>query len=154
MVATLFAPFSLLSPLNPRNHQKSPFSSKNRAILSIDDSCKFIDDSCIYWRKQKSSINLRKNVWGEFPALLPLWKTKKQIMMKTTTTYSPMTACRNPKVSARNVAEYLVVPNIILPTNLYIYYILNLISSDGEICRQGASLAMRPAVSCLYTIKW
>ena len=39
------------------------------------------------------------------------------------------------------------------PTNLYIYYILNLISSDGEICRQGASLAMRPAVSCLYTIK-
>ena len=73
--------------------------------------------------------------------------------MKTTTTYSPMTACRNPKVSARNVAEYLVVPNILLPTNLYIYYILNLISSDGEICRQGASLAMRPAVSCLYTIK-
>ncbi|MBQ8769917.1 MAG: hypothetical protein IJZ60_02000 [Bacteroides sp.] len=38
-------------------------------------------------------------------------------MMKTTTTYSPMTACRNPKVSARNVAEYLVVPNIMLPTN-------------------------------------
>ena len=84
--------------------------------------------------------------------------------MKTTTTYSPMTACRNPKVSARNVAEYLVVPNIMLPTNqptnqptnLYIYYILNLISSDGEICRQGASLAMRPAVShpfpCLFSV--
>ena len=84
--------------------------------------------------------------------------------MKTTTTYSPMTACRNPKVSARNVAEYLVVSNIMLPTNqptnqptnLYIYYILNLISSDGEICRQGASLAMRPAVShpfpCLFSV--
>ena len=51
MVATLFAPFSLLFPLNPRNHQKSPISSKNRAILSIDDSCKFIDDSCTkHWR--------------------------------------------------------------------------------------------------------
>jgi len=42
------------------------------------------------------------------------------------------------------------------PTNLYIYNILNLISSDGEICRQGASLAMRPAVShpfpCLFSV--
>ena len=102
---------------------KSPKSSKIAFFIEkMGDFCPLtipaqnIDDSCIYWRKQKSSINLWKNVWGEFPALLPLWKTKKQ-MMKTTTTYSPMTACRNPKVSARNVAEYLVVPNIMLPTN-------------------------------------
>ena len=73
---------------------------------------------------------------------------KKKVRMKTTATYSPMNACRNPKVSARKVAEYLVVSNNMLPTNHYLY-ILNLISSDGEIDRQGASLATRPAGSCL-----
>jgi len=51
MVATLFVLFPLLFPLNPRNHQKSPFYRRLGRFLSIDDSCKFIDDSCTkHWR--------------------------------------------------------------------------------------------------------
>ncbi|MBQ3608629.1 MAG: hypothetical protein IJA03_01120 [Bacteroidaceae bacterium] len=58
-------------------------------------------------------------------------------MMKTTTTYSPMTACRNPKVSARNVAEYLVVPNIMLPTNQPTNQPIHLLYSESDFIRWG-----------------
>ena len=76
-------------------------------------------------------------------------KQKKQIMMKTTTTYSPMTACRNPKVSARNVAEYLVVPNIMLPTNQPIH----LLYSESDFIRWGDMPARCVAcdASCRFT---
>ena len=168
MVATLFAPFSLLSPLNPRNHQKSPFSSKNRAILSIDDFCKFIDDSCTkHWRfmylltKAEIVNKFTEKCLGRISCSVTFVENKKTNYDENNHHIQPDDCLPEPESFCKKCGgifgsfEYYATNQPTnQPTNLYIYYILNLISSDGEICRQGASLAMRPAVSCLYTIKW
>ena len=126
----------------PRNVPKSPISSHfppfREEVWTLHETltipANLLTIHVFYWRCTKSSINSWEKVWCEFPPRLSLRKRKK--MMKTTATYSPMNACRNPKVSARNVVEYLVVSNNMLPTNQPTNHPLS-VYSESDFIRWG-----------------